>query len=161
MCALPFRGPIAQWLEQATHNRLVGGSNPSGPTNIARASQEGEDEGREEEERAADQRDDGCQSVAHGWLRVAARSDQIEARRQHELQTHHRQTDEIQSDRQLARKLAPGLSRARQDDEQRVGTDLRDCRGARERQWLEPGNLCPGSGIDLRANAKPIWIGFC
>src|ERR1039458_10447022 len=25
-------GPIAQWLEQATHNRLVGGSNPSGPT---------------------------------------------------------------------------------------------------------------------------------
>src|ERR1035437_10067639 len=24
-------GPIAQWLEQATHNRLVGGSNPSGP----------------------------------------------------------------------------------------------------------------------------------
>ncbi|SPE54804.1 hypothetical protein SBV1_1940017 [Verrucomicrobia bacterium] len=26
-------GPIAQWLEQATHNRLVGGSNPSGPTN--------------------------------------------------------------------------------------------------------------------------------
>lgn len=25
-------GPIAQWLEQATHNRLVLGSNPSGPT---------------------------------------------------------------------------------------------------------------------------------
>jgi hypothetical protein len=25
-------GPIAQWSEQATHNRLVGGSNPSGPT---------------------------------------------------------------------------------------------------------------------------------
>jgi hypothetical protein len=25
-------GPIAQRLEQATHNRLVGGSNPSGPT---------------------------------------------------------------------------------------------------------------------------------
>ena len=25
-------GPIAQWLEQATHNRLVGGSSPSGPT---------------------------------------------------------------------------------------------------------------------------------
>ena len=24
-------GPVAQWLEQATHNRLVGGSNPSGP----------------------------------------------------------------------------------------------------------------------------------
>ncbi len=29
---LPRAGPIAQWLEQATHNRLVGGSNPSGPT---------------------------------------------------------------------------------------------------------------------------------
>jgi hypothetical protein len=27
-----FAGPIAQGLEQATHNRLVGGSNPSGPT---------------------------------------------------------------------------------------------------------------------------------
>ena len=27
-----FYGPIAQWLEQTTHNRLVGGSNPSGPT---------------------------------------------------------------------------------------------------------------------------------
>ena len=27
-------GPIAQWLEQATHNRLVGGSNPSGPTEV-------------------------------------------------------------------------------------------------------------------------------
>jgi hypothetical protein len=26
------KGPIAQRLEQATHNRLVGGSNPSGPT---------------------------------------------------------------------------------------------------------------------------------
>src|SRR5439155_21790879 len=26
------RGPIAQWLEQATHNRLVPGSNPGGPT---------------------------------------------------------------------------------------------------------------------------------
>ena len=25
-------GPIAQRLEQTTHNRLVGGSNPSGPT---------------------------------------------------------------------------------------------------------------------------------
>ncbi len=25
-------GPVAQWLEQSTHNRLVGGSNPSGPT---------------------------------------------------------------------------------------------------------------------------------
>src|SRR5512137_2141005 len=28
----PCTGPIAQGLEQATHNRLVGGSNPSGPT---------------------------------------------------------------------------------------------------------------------------------
>ena len=28
--ALP--GPIAQWLEQATHNRLVTGSSPVGPT---------------------------------------------------------------------------------------------------------------------------------
>ena len=27
-------GPVAQRLEQATHNRLVGGSNPSGPTNL-------------------------------------------------------------------------------------------------------------------------------
>ncbi len=27
-----FFGPIAQRLEQTTHNRLVGGSNPSGPT---------------------------------------------------------------------------------------------------------------------------------
>jgi hypothetical protein len=26
-----FSGPIAQWLEQETHNFLVGGSNPSGP----------------------------------------------------------------------------------------------------------------------------------
>jgi hypothetical protein len=25
-------GTVAQWLEQATHNRLVGGSNPSSPT---------------------------------------------------------------------------------------------------------------------------------
>ena len=30
--ATEFFGPIAQWLEQTTHNRLVGGSNPSGPT---------------------------------------------------------------------------------------------------------------------------------
>ena len=29
-------GPIAQWLEQATHNRLVGGSNPSGPTILSK-----------------------------------------------------------------------------------------------------------------------------
>ncbi len=27
-----FRGPVAQRLEQGTHNALVGGSNPSGPT---------------------------------------------------------------------------------------------------------------------------------
>jgi hypothetical protein len=33
MLRLP--GPIAQRLEQATHNRLVGGSNPSGPTILA------------------------------------------------------------------------------------------------------------------------------
>ena len=26
------RGPVAQWLEQGTHNPLVGGSNPSRPT---------------------------------------------------------------------------------------------------------------------------------
>ncbi len=25
-------GPMAQWLAQATHNRLVVGSNPTGPT---------------------------------------------------------------------------------------------------------------------------------
>ena len=25
-------GPLAQWLEQATHNRLVAGSNPAGAT---------------------------------------------------------------------------------------------------------------------------------
>ena len=29
------RGPVAQRLEQATHNRLVPGSNPGGPTNLA------------------------------------------------------------------------------------------------------------------------------
>ncbi len=27
-------GPVAQWLEPAAHNRLVGGSSPSGPTKI-------------------------------------------------------------------------------------------------------------------------------
>jgi hypothetical protein len=27
-------GPVAQWLEQRTHNPLVGGSSPSGPTRI-------------------------------------------------------------------------------------------------------------------------------
>ena len=26
------QGPVAQWLAQATHNRLVAGSNPAGPT---------------------------------------------------------------------------------------------------------------------------------
>jgi hypothetical protein len=26
---------MAQWLAQATHNRLVGGSNPPGPTDFA------------------------------------------------------------------------------------------------------------------------------
>src|SRR4051794_40823558 len=34
-CNQPAFGPIAQRLEQATHNRLVGGSNPSGPTLLA------------------------------------------------------------------------------------------------------------------------------
>jgi hypothetical protein len=29
---LNLAGPVAQWLEQGTHNPLVGGSNPSGPT---------------------------------------------------------------------------------------------------------------------------------
>lgn len=28
----PRVGPVAQWLEPAAHNRLVGGSSPSGPT---------------------------------------------------------------------------------------------------------------------------------
>jgi hypothetical protein len=27
-----LRGPVAQWLEPAAHNRLVAGSNPAGPT---------------------------------------------------------------------------------------------------------------------------------
>jgi hypothetical protein len=27
-----YNGPVAQWLAQATHNRLVAGSNPAGPT---------------------------------------------------------------------------------------------------------------------------------
>ena len=27
-----YHGPLAQWLEQATHNRLVVGSNPTGAT---------------------------------------------------------------------------------------------------------------------------------
>jgi hypothetical protein len=32
--ALPIwlRGPVAQWLEPAAHNRLVAGSSPAGPT---------------------------------------------------------------------------------------------------------------------------------
>ena len=29
---IPKAGPVAQWLEQGTHNPLVVGSNPSGPT---------------------------------------------------------------------------------------------------------------------------------
>jgi hypothetical protein len=31
---LQIEGPVAQRLEQGTHNPLVGGSNPSGPTNF-------------------------------------------------------------------------------------------------------------------------------
>jgi hypothetical protein len=32
-CSHPRRvGPVAQWLELTAHNRLVGGSSPSGPT---------------------------------------------------------------------------------------------------------------------------------
>jgi hypothetical protein len=30
-------GPVAQWLAQATHNRLVTGSNPVGPTFVKRS----------------------------------------------------------------------------------------------------------------------------
>jgi hypothetical protein len=30
--ALPPHGPVAQWLEPAAHNGLVGGSSPPGPT---------------------------------------------------------------------------------------------------------------------------------
>src|SRR3954471_21189675 len=37
-------GPVAQWLELAAHNRLVGGSSPPGPTTHSR-----------------------CYSVAHDW----------------------------------------------------------------------------------------------
>src|ERR1700739_4620489 len=33
---LAVEGPVAQWLEQGTHNPLVGGSNPSGPTRVAK-----------------------------------------------------------------------------------------------------------------------------
>jgi hypothetical protein len=29
----PGHGPVAQWLEPAAHNGLVGGSSPPGPTN--------------------------------------------------------------------------------------------------------------------------------
>ena len=35
MVALVPCGPVAQWLEQRTHNPLVGGSSPSGPTIFA------------------------------------------------------------------------------------------------------------------------------
>src|SRR5260370_37448004 len=31
--APPRQGPVAQWLEPAAHNGLVGGSSPPGPTN--------------------------------------------------------------------------------------------------------------------------------
>jgi hypothetical protein len=30
----PRHGPVAQWLEPAAHNGLVGGSSPPGPTNV-------------------------------------------------------------------------------------------------------------------------------
>ena len=29
---MPYLGPVAQWLEQGTHNPLVAGSSPAGPT---------------------------------------------------------------------------------------------------------------------------------
>jgi hypothetical protein len=29
-----LNGPVAQWLEQGTHNALVAGSNPAGSTNL-------------------------------------------------------------------------------------------------------------------------------
>ena len=32
---MQMEGPVAQRLEQGTHNPLVGGSNPSGPTNLS------------------------------------------------------------------------------------------------------------------------------
>ena len=32
-----LNGPVAQWLAQATHNRLVTGSNPVGPTFYSRS----------------------------------------------------------------------------------------------------------------------------
>ncbi len=35
-CRHRRQGPVAQWLEPAAHNRLVGGSSPSGPTTISR-----------------------------------------------------------------------------------------------------------------------------
>jgi putative acetyltransferase len=34
----PRQGPVAQWLEPAAHNGLVGGSSPPGPTNVLRRS---------------------------------------------------------------------------------------------------------------------------
>ena len=33
---LHISGPVAQWLEQGTHNPLVAGSNPAGPTHCMR-----------------------------------------------------------------------------------------------------------------------------
>ena len=35
-CTFHRNGPVAQWLAQATHNRLVVGSNPTGPTLICK-----------------------------------------------------------------------------------------------------------------------------
>ena len=36
-----FAGPVAQWLEQRTHNPSVPGSNPGGPFNLAGGSRSG------------------------------------------------------------------------------------------------------------------------
>ena len=35
LATIPIRGPIAQWSEQRTHNPLVPGSSPGGPTSVA------------------------------------------------------------------------------------------------------------------------------
>ena len=37
ICSYRSVGLVAQWSEQATHNRLVAGSNPAGPTMLQRA----------------------------------------------------------------------------------------------------------------------------